>query len=212
MPSARDSPQVIEEYLQKEREQGNILGPFAPYLIPAVHINRFGVIPKKHQPGKWCLITDLSFPEGKSVNDAIDPNLCSFKYITVDQVAKKAVALGKGSLMAKIDIKSAYRLIPVAPKDRLYLGMKWEGKVYIDGMLPFGLRSAPKIFSAVADALEWCVAREGVDIIYHYLDDFTVLGPSSSEECGIPPKTKVCMQGPGNSAGSRETSWPKHLH
>ena len=146
MPSASENSQVIEEYLRKQIEQGNIIGPFSPHLTPAIHINRFGVIPKKHQPGKWRLITDLSFPEGKSVNDAIDPKLCSLKYITVDQVAKHAIALGEGSLIAKIDIKSAYRLIPVAPKDRLYLGMKWEGKVYIDGMLPFGLRSAPKNF------------------------------------------------------------------
>ena len=103
----------------------------------------------------------------------------------MEQVAKEAVALGKGSLIAKINIKSAYRLIPVAPKDRSYLGMKWENKIYIDGMLPFRLQSAPKIFNAVADALEWCMAREGVSMIYHYLNDFAVLGPPSSEECGI---------------------------
>ena len=184
MSSARENPQVIQEYLQNEIQQGNILGPFLPHTAPAVHINCFGVISKKHQPGKWRLITDLSFPEGKSVNDSIDPKLCSLKYITVERVAKETLALGKGSLIAKIDIKAAYRLIPVAPKDRFYLGMKWEDKVYIDAMLPFGLRSAPKIFNAVADALEWCVIKEGVNVIYHYLDDFAVLGPPSSEECG----------------------------
>ena len=97
-----------------------------------VHINRFGVIPKKHQQGKWHLIKGLSFPEGKSVNDSIDPKLCSLKYITVEQVAKEGIALGKGS---HIDIKAAYRLIPVAPIDHLCLGMTWEEKVYIDAML-----------------------------------------------------------------------------
>ena len=45
----------------------------------------------------------------------------------------------------------------------------------MDGMLPFGLRSAPKIFNAVADAAEWCVAKENVPAIYHYLDDFAVV-------------------------------------
>ena len=88
------------------------------------------------------------------MNDAIDPRLCSLKYVTVDQVTKKAMQLGIGSLIAKIDIKSAYRFIPVSPLDRHYLGMQWYGQVYVDGMLPFGLRSAPKIFNAVADALE----------------------------------------------------------
>ena len=50
-------------------------------------------------------------------------------------------------------------------------------------MLPFGLRLAPKIFNAVADALEWCVTKEGVNYVYQYLDDFVVLGPPSYEEC-----------------------------
>ena len=83
------------------------------------------------------------------------------KYITVEQVAKEATALGKGRLIVKIDIKKAYCLIPVAPKDLSCLGMKWEDKVYIDTMLPFGLRSAPKIFNAIADPLKWCVIKEG---------------------------------------------------
>ena len=50
-------------------------------------------------------------------------------------------------------------------------------------MLPFGLRSAPKIFNAIADALEWCVSREGVEWIYHYLDNFTVVGLPGTEQC-----------------------------
>ena len=120
-----------------------------------------------HQPGKWCLITDLSFPEGASVNDAIDPSLCSLKYVTVNHVASRGMQLGKGALIAKIDIKSAYRLIPVSPLDHHYLGMPWNNLTYVDGMLPFELRSAPKIFNVVTDALEWCVAREGMRDIYH---------------------------------------------
>ena len=57
--------------------------------------------------------------------------------------------LGHGSLLAKIDIKSAYRLIPVHPHDRKWLGMQWYQLLYIDGMLPFGLRSSPlNLFSS----------------------------------------------------------------
>ena len=59
--------------------------------------------------------------------------------------------------MAKIDIKAAYRLIPVHPADRWLLGMQFEGAIFMDMVLPFGLRSAPKIFNAVANALEWPV-------------------------------------------------------
>jgi len=53
-----------------------------------------------------------------------------------------------------------------------------KGSLIANGMLPFGRRSAPKIFNTVADALEWCTAAEGVEYIYHYLDDFAVFGPT----------------------------------
>ena len=134
MQSAKQNPQVISDYVHHEMEAGNILGPFPPNTIPNLHINRFGVIPKKHQPGKWRLITDLSFPDGSSVNYAIDPSLCSLTYTSIEQVAEAAMKLGAGSLLAKIDIKSAYRLILVHPLDRHMLGMNWEGHTYVDGM------------------------------------------------------------------------------
>ena len=38
-------------------------------------------------------------------------------------------------------------------------------------MLPFGLRSAAKIFTAIADVLEWVARQGGVPEIDHYLDD-----------------------------------------
>ena len=72
------------------------------------------------------MITDLSYPEGHSINDAINPELCTMSYITVDEVAKSAVGLGKGALIAKIDIKSAYRLVPIYGYDRKWLGMHWK--------------------------------------------------------------------------------------
>ena len=48
--------------------------------------------------------------------------------------------LGIGSLIANIDNKSAYRLISVSPLDCHYLGMQWNGQMYVDGMLSFGLQ------------------------------------------------------------------------
>ena len=72
MLSARVNAAVVEKYLTKESEAGNILGPFTEEMAPKVHISQFGTIPKKHQSGQFRLITDLSSPEGFSVNDAID--------------------------------------------------------------------------------------------------------------------------------------------
>jgi len=77
MYSATEHPDIIDDYVQKEVQQGNFLGSFHHAHPPTVHLNQFGVIPKKHQPGKWYLINDLSFPEEASVNSTIDTKLCS---------------------------------------------------------------------------------------------------------------------------------------
>ena len=55
---------------------------------------------------------DLSLPEGCNINDAFSQDLCSLSYIKkVEEAAATAVVLGKGSQIAKIDIKSAYSLV-----------------------------------------------------------------------------------------------------
>ena len=131
-----------------------------------MHVSRFGLIPKPHQPGKWKLITDLSLPKGASVNDEVDPQLCSLSYLSVDDTVKRIIGLGSGALFAKIDIESAYRLIPVQPDDRPLLGLEWKGQLYVDGALSFGLRSAHKLFSAVADALLWVLGQYGVRTLF----------------------------------------------
>ena len=126
---------------------------------------------------------DLSSPEGVSVNDGIDSGLCSLKYATVDQAAELMLRLGRVALMAKADIEQAYRRIPVHPDDRGLLGMRFEGATYMDTVLPFGLRSAPKVFNAVANALVWVCRRQGVSNILHYLDDFFTIGSPHTVEC-----------------------------
>ena len=61
--------------------------------------------------------------------------------------------------------------------------MTWETQLFVDATLPFGVRSAPKIFTAVADAAEWMVRQQGVLWIFHYLDNFLLVGPPNSHVC-----------------------------
>ena len=164
MLSAETNPEVVTAYLQEEVTLGRVLGPLPTGSVPGVQVSPFGVIPKGHTPGKWRLIVDLSSPTGNSVNDGIAPDLCSLSYISVDDISGVIASVGKGALLAKVDIKSAYRIMPVHPEDRPLLGMQWKGELYVDTCLPFGLRSAPRIFTAVADMLEWCAKDTSVPL------------------------------------------------
>ena len=117
------------------------------------------------------------------MNDGISAQWCLLVYTLVDEVATVALTLGRGSLLAKVDIKSAYCLILVHPTNRPLLGIRWQGQIFVDTKLPFGLRSAPKVFNAVADALEWCNRLAGVTTANHHLDDFITMGPPNSNVC-----------------------------
>ena len=66
-----------------------------------------------------------------------------------------------------MDTKGAYWMVPVRPQDRSLLGVQWEGQLYVDAALPFGLRSAPNIFNALADGLEWIAKQHGVEYLWH---------------------------------------------
>lgn len=182
MASADTNQEPVENYLMIELQTNRII-QVPPEYVERIQVSRFGVIPKANQPGKWRLILDLSSPDGRSVNDGIDPDLCSMAYITVDKAVSRVLQLGRNALLAKVDIEHAYRNIPVHCEDRHLLGMRWQGRVYIDSVLPFGLRSAPKIFSSVADALEWILLQHGVSLSLHYLDDFFTAGKANSDQC-----------------------------
>jgi hypothetical protein len=91
-------------------------------------------------------------------------------------------SLGKGAFMAKTDLKSAFRLIPIHPDDWNLLGVNWKSRYYVDMYLPFGLRSAPYVFNQLSDALEWVLQHNyGLRNVIHILDDFFIAEPSKAD-------------------------------
>ena len=128
MQSAYDHPTVVSEYLRDECTQGRILGPFGRPPIPSLKVSRFGVIPKRNQTNEWRLIVDLSSPTDHSINNGINPRICSLSYISVDDISSSVLAFGQGARLAKSNIRHAYPQIPVHPQDRLLLGMQWQGQ------------------------------------------------------------------------------------
>ena len=157
-------------------------GPFYQPPFENSHINRFGVIPKSS--GKWRLITDLSYPPGKSINDGISAEDSTVSYIGLTAAIKKILSLGEGCLLAKFDIQRAYRLIPIKENERRLLVVNWKGHYYVDLALPFGARSAPQTFTRFSNILEWILEHHGdIKNIQHSLDDFLICGPPNSRVC-----------------------------
>ena len=55
--------------------------------------------------------------------------------------------LKAGDWMAKIDLKDAYFMVPMAKEDRTYLCFQWKGRAYQFNCLPFSLSSVPWVFT-----------------------------------------------------------------
>ena len=101
MKSAKENPQVIDEYLVKECSLGRILGLLNPTIIPGVHISCFGVIPKKHAQNEWLMILDLSSLKGCSVNNGVDHALYFLTYPSVRDGISEIARLGERGTFRK---------------------------------------------------------------------------------------------------------------
>jgi hypothetical protein len=55
----------------------------------------------------------------------------------------------------------------------------------VDAALSFGLRSAPKLFNTVADALEWIAKHLGTEFLWHFLDYSITISRPETEECAF---------------------------
>ena len=181
LKSATQHPRVIDDELNKEIKAQRIAGPFNTPPLPNLQCSGVGVVQKK--TGGWRMIMHLSAPLDSSINDGINKQDFTLRYSTVDDAAHIIQQLGPATLLAKIDIKSAFRTIPVRPQDRELLGIHWQHKYYVDCCLPFGLRSAPYIFNQYAEALEWILRNHGITHVIHYLDDFLIAGRPESSNC-----------------------------
>jgi len=149
--------------------------------LPPFHNMRcsgVGAVPKKN--GRLRLIHHLSSPAGNSVNDHISREDFSLQYVRIDDAIDHIMHYGTSAFLFKLDIKSAFRIIPVHPDDWHLLGIKWRDNYYYDMVLPFGLRSSPAIFDSVASCIEWIMHQEfSIPSLLHYLDDFLCIAPNA---------------------------------
>ena len=84
--------------------------------------------------------------------------------------------LANWAMVPQVDAcKSVYGMVPIHPQDCHLFGICWDDRVYVDQALPFGLRSAPKLFSALADALGWAMQAAGFPLHIYSLDNFLFL-------------------------------------
>lgn len=173
---ANEQQEFVSCYLEKEVAAGHMMGPFKsnPFSKGA-KVNALNTVPKKDSD-EPRVISDLSYPKGRAVNDGIDKTKYLGKDIklqlaTVDDFARMIWKEGPGCLMFRKDLKGAYRQYRIDPGDVRKLAYVWNDELYFDLAVPMGLCSGAYICQRVTDAINFIYTNMGYGAVT-YLDDF----------------------------------------
>lgn len=121
--------------------------------------------------GSFRMIIDLS-----RLNNDIEKRHFKMQHLDV-----AIDMLSRGCYLASIDLKDAYYSVPINKKFRRFLCFQWKGQFLRFKAMPFGLTSAPRIFTKLLSPVFSAFREEGFQG-FAYVDDSFILG-ESEEEC-----------------------------
>lgn len=180
--------EFVDGEMAKQVQLGRRLGPFDAPPFSNFMVSPLSIAYKKHSQ-KMRLVHDYSFPKygnfSTSVNSFIPDEAREVDMTNFDSAIELLLKLherdDKAKLwMYKLDVESAFRLLPVHPDDYHLMGMVWRNKYYVDLVVGFGIGSSCNIWERVAKLAEWIVRYHyKVECLIHYVDDFFGVSASS---------------------------------
>ena len=188
LKSAGDNMPILQQKILKEVSLGRMAGPFnrKPWnrkiISPVGLVHKSGMTEHPSSPSAWRLIHDLSVPPGWSVNSYISKENASVTYKSFDEALEIVRSLSRGCWLAKSDLSSAFKRIPMDIHSLPLLGIKLDGQYFYNPTLPFGSKSSCQIFEKFLSALEWAIKNRTGMPLSHYLDDFLFVG-ATKERC-----------------------------
>ena len=137
-----DIPRIADA-IASEIKGGNMAGPFPHGYVQNAKVNGFISVVKSD--GSRRQVGNLSAPEGRSFNDAVDTGV--FKEWNVTQTTSRDIAdmilrAGKNAVLTCCDMTSAYKNLPVCLEQRRFQVFRFCGKEFVDLKLIFGDKSA----------------------------------------------------------------------
>ncbi|XP_056124427.1 uncharacterized protein LOC130102426 [Rhinichthys klamathensis goyatoka] len=157
-----------------------MMGPFEAPPFDKFRISPIGVATRKFS-GKKRLIIDLSAPHNSpypSINSLIPLEEYSLNYHDIEQAITMIKIAGRGAWLAKVDISSAFKVMPIHPDSWHLFGVNWQKKYYFAVRLTFGCKSSPKIFDTLSEAICWILSNNyAIPHLLHLLDDFLIISP-----------------------------------
>ena len=183
--SALRHPAAVTSFIDKEVGFSAMLGPFShPPFQTWYQVSPLMTRDKPDGSGKRVII-DLSFPEGKSVNDGICKTATpKYRLPTPLDLADLMLESGKGAFLWKSDLSRAYRQLRVDPLDYPLLGIRHTNQYFIDICPSFGCRASGQAQQRVSNAVTYLMGLDNFAVLA-YVDDF----------CGVAASKHQARQG-----------------
>lgn len=99
--------------------------------------------------------------------------------------------LCRNDFMAKIDLKDAYYLIKIKESHQKYLRFRFRNNIYEFCCMPFGLTSAPRVFTKLLKPVIHILRKQKIKSVI-YLDDFLIMN-ESYENCLENIRTSISL-------------------
>lgn len=175
-------PKFICSYIASEQAAGRYSEAYTPDALESIigpfRTSPLGLVPKPLS-NKLRLVQDMSFPRNNheltSVNAGVNSDDFPTSWGTFDSTAELILSLPPGCVAATFDISAAYRITPVHPNQQHALCIFWNGVVYVDRALMFGLTSSAGVFGAIADMLVAIYGAANFGLIRKWVDDFLAI-------------------------------------
>ena len=161
-----DQIKVVDE------EVAALLQKCAIEEVPASSRGYFSKVFCVPKPVGWRPIINLK---------RLNADFMTCPHFRMDTTKDVAAILRPGDWAASINLKDAYFHVPINRRFRRFLRFGWKGKLYQFLVLPFGLCSAPLVFTRVTKPLKAFLHSRGIRSIF-YLDDILIVG-SSRQSC-----------------------------
>jgi len=100
-----------------------------------------------------------------------------YQHFKMENLESVKFVIEKGDYMVKIDLQDAYFLISIIPEHREFLRFYWKGVLYEYLCVPFGLCSAPRVFTKLLRPVVAYLRERGIRLVI-YLDDMLFFNQS----------------------------------
>ena len=141
---------LLETELRKLLKKGAI--EVLPDKSSLRFYSRLFLVPKPSN--KWRPIIDLSH-----LNDFVQ--IPKFKMDTPQNVMS---SLKKDCWVYSLELKDAYLQVPIHQRSRKYHWMELQGTIYQSTSLPFGISTAPWLFTRIAGVVKELFHKEGLSL------------------------------------------------